>query len=278
MYLRRYINKHFYIMLGAIIGDIVGSRFEFDNTDKYDFTLFTQECDFTDDTICTVAIADAILKGISYKDSILHWCSKYPNPTGGYGGSFAQWLHSKDHLPYDSFGNGSAMRVSPIGWAFNSLDRVMREAIESAKITHSHTEGLIGAQAVAMSIYDFRRRKDERYFCTFDRLFYGADWDRHLPYRGHFDVTCQGCVPLALHIISESTSFENAIRKAISYGGDSDTLGAIVGSVAEACFGIPKEIKAQALEYLPDDMKVVVEAFYKKYIGNDYGKDIPLTR
>lgn len=144
-------------MLGAIIGDIVGSRFEFNNTDNYNFELFTEESTFTDDTICTIAIADAILNKKSYKDSLLEWCRKYPNPKGAYGGSFARWIVADDPQPYNSFGNGSAMRVSPTAWLFNDLDTVLLEARKTAEITHNHTEGIKGAQAIAELIYKIRK-------------------------------------------------------------------------------------------------------------------------
>lgn len=255
-------------MIGAIIGDIVGSRFEFFNTDKYDFELFTKDCSFTDDTVCTVAVADAILRGVSFKDSLLHWCAKYPNPMGAYGGSFNAWLHSSMHEPYNSFGNGAAMRVSPVGWAFNSGAETIRQAVETAKITHSHTEGLIGATAVAMCIYELRDKGDNHDFAeiaSIARWYYGNDWDKNLPPRGFFDETCQGCVPLAFDIVIKSDSFEDAIRKAVSYGGDSDTLGAIVGSIAEARFGVPAELEQCALSYLPDEMKSVITKFRSVY-------------
>ena len=146
-------------MLGAIVGDIVGSRFEFNNTDQYDFELFTQESSYTDDTICTIAIADAINRRNARKDgdpcyaaNLLRWCRKYPNPMGGYGGSFARWINSEQPQPYNSFGNGSAMRVAPVAWAFNSLEEVRREAERTASVTHNHPEGIKGAVAVAHAI------------------------------------------------------------------------------------------------------------------------------
>ena len=140
-------------MLGAIIGDIVGSRFEFNNTNRSDFELFHKDCSFTDDTICTVAIADAILRKCSYQESLLRWCRSYPNPMGGYGGRFAQWIHSNNPQPYNSFGNGSAMRVSPVAWAFDNLDDVLAEAEKTASPTHNHPEGIKGAKTVAHAIW-----------------------------------------------------------------------------------------------------------------------------
>ena len=258
-------------MIGAIIGDIVGSRFEFNNTRDGNFALFSPECSFTDDTICTVAVADAILRGEDYRTSILRWCRKYPNPMGAYGASFALWLNSPDPQPYNSFGNGAAMRVSPVAYAFDTEQEVIRQAMETAKITHDHPDGIIGAMVVARAIYLMRSCDP---FCDVLALnqalemvgmFYGADWEYHLIPRGKFDETCQGCVPLAFHIIKESDSFEDAIRKAILYGGDSDTLGAIVGSLAKARFGVNLTTIEAAMSYLPEDMRNVIKKFYATY-------------
>lgn len=258
-------------MIGAIIGDIVGSRFEFNNTDKKDFKLFTKDCDFTDDTICTVAVADAILRNVSFKDSLLHWCAKYPNPMGAYGGSFSVWLRSPIHEPYNSFGNGSAMRVSPCALAARSDDEAIRLAYDSAACTHNHAEGVIGAVATALVIRAFQASAGRELTARIDAesiisTYYGEDWNKRLPVRGYFDVTCQGCVPLAYYIIDNSHSFEDAIRNAVSYGGDSDTLAAIVGSMAEALWGVPEELKEQAFTYLPEEMKQVINQFYATVI------------
>lgn len=256
-------------MLGAIIGDIVGSKYEFNNTFDYNFEMFSDGCDFTDDTICTVAIADAILNKRSYQESLHDWCRRYPNPKGAYGGRFAGWVHSDCPQPYNSWGNGAAMRVSPIGWAFNEPHTIIREAVNSAKVSHDHVEGLIGASAVAMAMYEAKlfptAKKAKPYISSIARWYYGDDFKMGLPRQGVFDETCQGCVPLALYIILESDDFEDAIRKAISYGGDSDTLGAIVGSIAEPLFGIPPYLKEKAISYLPSEMVTVVTNFEKKY-------------
>ncbi len=256
-------------MLGAIIGDIVGSRFEFSNTKDYDFQLFTNACNYTDDTICTIAVADAIRRDIGYKQSLLEWCRRYPHPMGAYGCSFQRWIFSADPHPYGSFGNGAAMRVSAVAWAFESEAEILREAMKSAACTHNHVEGLIGATAVAMGIKYMTDTEDqEERNELIDMLmeeYYGVEWEGNLPKRGTFDETCQGCVPLAFHILKQSTSFEDAIRKAVSYGGDTDTVGAIVGALAEPAFGIPEHIAKRALEYLPEEMKEVV-----KYINPSY--------
>lgn len=221
-------------MIGAIIGDIAGSDYEFTNTSAYDFKLFGRGCDFTDDTICTVAVADALLKRVGYQQSMRQWCRRYPHPKGEYGSYFLNWVMRPDPYPYNSFGNGSAMRVSPIAWFFNNEDEVREQAKQSAAITHNHPEGIKGAEAIAVAIFRMRsaKIKSGKIFEDVAKEFYGEEVFSSLPPRGFFDVTCQGCVPLSLYIASLATSFEDAIRLAVSYGGDSDTVGAIVGSLA----------------------------------------------
>lgn len=260
-------------MLGAIIGDIVGSRFEFHNTRDYNFELFGKGCNFTDDTICTIAVADAILtRGggempieRDYRISLQHWCQKYPNPMGAYGASFVNWVHSSNPQPYDSYGNGAAMRVSPIGWAFDNNANVVRQAMMSAKVSHSHVEGLIGAAAVANAISSLREGETKGMLKIIVSVLYGIKWEEKIPPRGKWAESCQECVPLAFKIVLDSDSFEDAIRRAVSYGGDSDTMGAIVGSIAEPLFGIPQEMKEKAMSYLPLDMKNVVDKFIYRY-------------
>ena len=276
-------------MLGAIIGDIAGSKYEFNNTFDYDFEMFGEGCDFTDDTICTVAIADAILNGRSYQESLLDWCRRYPSPKGAYGGRFAGWIRSLDPQPYNSFGNGSAMRVSPVAWLFDDLSQVLEEAEKTALPTHNHPEGIKGAKAVAHAIWHFRKSrfsekskdseneetkglknenakasKDEyetiQGFMSIARSYY-EDFNTRVYPKGKFDETCMDAVPLSFYLLSQASSFEDAIRLAISHGGDSDTIGAIVGSIAEARFGIPQEMKEKALSYLPDDMKDIWKQF-----------------
>ena len=276
-------------MLGAMIGDIAGSKYEFNNTFDYDFEMFGEGCDFTDDTICTVAVADAILNGRSYQESLLDWCRRYPSPKGAYGGRFAGWIRSLDPQPYNSFGNGSAMRVSPVAWQFDDLSQVLEEAEKTALPTHNHPEGIKGAKAVAHAIWHFRKSrfsekskdseneetkglknenakasKDENEtiqgFMSIARSYY-EDFDTRVYPKGKFDETCMDAVPLSFYLLSQASSFEDAIRLAISHGGDSDTIGAIVGSIAEARFGIPQEMKEKALSYLPDDMKDIWKQF-----------------
>ncbi|MCP1660304.1 ADP-ribosylglycohydrolase family protein [Neisseria perflava] len=257
-------------MLGAAIGDIVGSRFEFDNYKATDFQLFTAASDFTDDTICTAAVADWVNRGC--RDDLVpilqSWCHRYPHPTGAYGGRFSSWIQAEQPQPYNSWGNGSAMRVSAVGWAFDSLDDVLHYAEQSAIVTHNHPEGIKGAQATAAAIFwarqgkgkDFIREQIETRFA----YALNRSCDEIRPdYR--FNESCMHTVPEALTAFLDSENFEHAIRLAVSLGGDSDTLAAITGSVAEAYYReIPQEMVRQALEILPDELAEVLLAVKAK--------------
>lgn len=253
-------------MIGAIIGDIAGSSYEFNNTFDYNFAMFTREQSYTDDTICTVAIADAILKDIDYQTSLRAWCRKYPHPMGEYGGYFLNWVMRSDPNPYNSFGNGSAMRVSPVAWLFDNEREVETQAELSAAVTHNHPEGIKGAVAIAVAIFRVRTAatKSSSIYEDVAKEFYGDDVFSNLPEKGFFDVTCQGCVPLALYLASVATDFEDAIRLAVSYGGDTDTVGAIVGSLAEAQYAVPTDMVDRAKQYLPQEMLEVVLLFEKQ--------------
>ena len=255
-------------MLGAIIGDIVGSRFEFDQVPEEGFELFTDDCSFTDDTICTVAIADAILNGRSYKDSLIDWCHRYPNPMGGYGTMFHQWVMSANPLPVASYGNGSAMRVSPVGWLFDEYREVLDQAKQSAECSHCHSEGVKGAQCVAVVIFWLRTcrlTREEIEGAVVRNFGYDipplSDINR-IGKLGHFDSTCQETVPWALRCFLESDNFEDAIRKAVMARGDTDTKGAITGSMAEAYFHVPVELAEKAFRYLPKDILDIVDQYY----------------
>lgn len=245
-------------MLGAIIGDIIGSRFEFNNTHCFDFELFTPACSFTDDTICTIAMADAVINGDKEYGKKLHeWCNKYRYPMGGYGGSFARWVASDNPQPYHSFGNGSAMRVASIGWLFDTIEEVRIEAEKTALPTHNHPEGIKGAVATAEAIFLARKYGKTEMLAAMTQYY--PQWVEPMLGNNRFDETCQGTMPVVFGIINKATSFEEAIRYAIAVGGDSDTIGAIVGSIAEAIWGIPDNIKAKALAYLPQDMIAVLK-------------------
>ena len=246
-------------MIGAIIGDIVGSRFEFDNTNNYNFELFAEECAYTDDTICTIAIADAAMNGLPYGSALHSWCRRFPEPMGSYGCSFANWIDSNNPQPYNSFGNGSAMRVSAIGWLFDSLEQVVNEAVKSAMPTHNHPEGIKGAVATASAVYIART---EGKTAMLDAIKgYYPQWVEPRLGENTFNETCQGTMPIVFGIINKATNFEEAIRYAIAVGGDSDTIGAIVGGIAEAIWGVPHHIQTVALKYLPDEMVAIVKQY-----------------
>ena len=254
-------------MIGAIIGDIVGSRWEFNPTNDYNFEWMSEENGFTDDTICTVAVADALLHGRDFGECIHDWCRRYPNPKGGYGGRFAQWVHSDDPQPYNSFGNGSAMRVSPVAHWYDNVDEVLDAAAATALPSHNHDEGIKGAQTVALAIFkalQYGEQVLEHIDDILDECVQFSGYDINIKKAdviNRFDETCQGTVPVALWIIGISDSFEDAVRKAVSLGADADTLGAIVGSIAEAIWGIPEAMKQEILEYLPAEMKEVIAQF-----------------
>ena len=255
-------------MIGAIIGDIVGSRWEFNPTNDYNFEWLSDENDFTDDTICTIAIADALLKDRDYEESLLEWCRKYPHPKGGYGGRFGQWVRSYNPQPYYSFGNGSAMRVGPIGWWFDNREDILEEAKMSAVCTHNHREGIKGAQTVALAIFKALSYRFQEAPMHIDEILSEcvefSGYDINMPkssVKNKFDETCQGTVPVALKIISMSTCFEDAVRLAVSLGADADTLGAIVGGIAEAIWGIPSKMRRRFEDFLPEDLRSVVRQF-----------------
>ena len=257
-------------MIGAIIGDIIGSRFEFTNAPEPGFELFTEKCNYTDDTICTVAIADAILNHRSYKESLLDWCRRYPDPMGGYGNMFYHWLNSDDPQPQNSFGNGSAMRVSPVGWLFDDYHEVLDEAKKSAEVSHIHPEGIKGAQCVATMIYWLRTCRvpkenlENAVIKNFGYEILPITDIYKIGEEGHFDGTCQETVPMAIRCFLESDSFEDAIRLAVMAGGDTDTKADIVGAMAEAYYEVPEDLIDCAFSYLPQDMLSIIEQFYDK--------------
>lgn len=255
-------------MLGAIIGDIVGSIYEFENHRSKTFPLFGPDVDFTDDTVCTVALADALLRHTDPADTLRAWCLRYPDR--GYGGMFRQWIVDESLGPYNSFGNGAAMRVSAAALLGVDLESGLFLADRITAITHDHPEGMKGARATVTAIWLARTGEDaETIRQTLARRF-GYDMNRtveNIRVGYAFDVTCQGTVPEALICALEATDFEDAIRNAISIGGDSDTIACIAGSVAEARFGIPEAIAAEALRRLPQEMVDVVEEVYRRAGG-----------
>lgn len=254
-------------MLGAIIGDIVGSVYEFNNYRAKDFRpLFHPKAFFTDDTVCTIAVADALINDRDPAVSLREWGRRYWD-NGGWGQRFAQWIASNDMGPYNSFGNGAAMRVSPAGLLARSVDEAIALANHVTAVTHNHPEGLKGGAATAVAIHlaraghgasDIRKTIAQRFHYDLS-----ASVDQIRPgYR--FNERSQDTVPQALTCALEAVDYEDAIRNAISIGGDSDTIGAIAGAVAEAMFGISDDIAANGWQYLPDDMRLVLQTLYAR--------------
>ena len=253
-------------MLGAIVGDIVGSVYEFDNHRSKDFPLFREDSKFTDDTILSIATADTLMQqdwdfAIKYRE----YGKKYPS---SYGNSFLRWIHDDEAGPYDSFGNGSAMRVSPIAWFVNHDHRVMFLAEKSAGVTHNHPEGIKGAQATAMVIFWARNGVPRNRIRRDLESMFGYDTStsvEELQKTYEYNETCQRTVPEAFRCFYEATDFEDAIRNAISIGGDSDTVAAIAGSMAEAKWGVPDWIKEEALGRLDKALLRTFESFTDRY-------------
>ena len=258
-------------MLGAITGDIIGSWYEFRNYKAKNFEpLFHTGAKFTDDTVCTVAIADALVNGLDPATTLQRWGREYWS-NGGWGQRFNLWLAEDDPKPYNSWGNGSAMRVGPAGLLATSITHAIELATQVTVITHNHPEGLKAAQATAVAIWLARQRtgsEEIRQKLT-ERFGYRLDMmvDEIRPgYK--FTEASQDSVPQALVCALEATDFEDAMRNAVSIGGDSDTIAAIAGSVAEARFGIPEEIAAKTWSYLPRDMRVVMTGLYQQGSGS----------
>lgn len=253
-------------MMGAIAGDIIGSVYEHHPIKTTDFPLFQPRSRFTDDSVLTVAVADAILNGQPYRDAVLAWGRRYPN--AGYGSTFIRWLQTDDPVPYHSWGNGSAMRVGPVGWAFDTEDEVLYQAKRSAEITHNHPEGIKGAQATALAVYLARTGAAKATIRERIEAEFGYDLARTVEsirpaYR--FDVSCQGTVPEALIAFLDTEFYEDAVRAAVSLGGDADTLACIAGAVAEAFYGgVPDSIRAEVRARLTPELWAVVEAFERR--------------
>jgi len=253
-------------MLGAIAGDIIGSVFEGHNIRSKDFELFISRSRFTDDTVLTIATIDSIINGKAFVESYRYWFRKYPH--AGWGRSFKSWAMSEDTLPYNSYGNGSAMRVSPVGFFYNTLDEVLLKAEESAAVTHNHPEGIKGAKAVAASIFLARNGSGKKEIKEYVEKNFGYNLNESIDsirnwYR--FDVSCQGSVPQAIISFLDADSYEDTVRNAISIGGDSDTIACIAGGIAEAYYKeIPEAIARGAMERLPEEMRDLLEIFYTR--------------
>lgn len=262
-------------MLGAIIGDIIGSPYEFarDRVEEDEFELFTWASEITDDSVMTVAVASALIDGEGDRDLTRDLVTKrmrkygrfYPN--AGYGPKFAQWLCKEDEGGYESFGNGSAMRVSPVGWYFDSLEEVLDFAEVTAEVSHNHPEGIKGAQAVAAAVFLARTGSTREEIKKYTEKTFGYDLGRTIEEIAVFpqvSSSCQITVPEAITAFLESSDYESAVRKAVSLGGDTDTLAAMAGSVAEAFYGIDEEIIKEGRKRIPPDLLAVVDLFNKK--------------
>ena len=260
-------------MYGAIIGDIVGSVYEGYSGKEKNFPLFCPRSRITDDSVMTVAIADALMRlrgreadseiKEKFVESLQFWGRKYIH--AGYGGRFKGWLRSDNPEPYNSYGNGSAMRVSPCGWLFGDMWTTRYMAKLSAEVTHNHPEGIKGAESTAAAIYLARTGASKEEIKAYITRELGYDLNRtcdEIRPGYSFDVSCQGSVPEAIIAFMDGDSYEGVIREAVSLGGDTDTQGAIAGSIAEAFYGVPKELIAEAEEYIPEDIQGVIDRFY----------------
>jgi len=260
-------------MYGAILGDIIGSPYEFDRGDKTkNFPLFSEYSDYTDDTVMTIAVAEAFYDAMNVEDDewrkkrLISGMQKFGRryPDAGYGSMFRRWLKDRNPKPYGSYGNGSAMRVASIGWLYDDFDTVRKMAKLSAEVTHDHPEGIKGAEAVACAIFLARTGYTKGEIKEYTETLFEYDLSRtcdEIRPTYHHDESCQRTVPEAIIAFLESTSFEDAIRNAVSLGGDCDTLTCITGSIAEAFYGVPEELKQECRNRLPRDLKEVLMRF-----------------
>lgn len=257
-------------MIGSIIGDIVGSVYEFRNVKRKDIALDLPNMRFTDDTILTVATMDALIHPeIGYAKMYKKYFRKYVNSRRGFGGYFYEWGLSDSLKPYNSFGNGSAMRVSPVAWSCNTLEEVLNEAKKSAEVTHNHPAGIVGAQAIALAIFMARNHstKEDIKKEILDRFDYDLSRTlKEIRLENEFNETCPGSVPEAITSFLESKSYEDTIRCAISIGGDSDTIACMAGGIAEAFYGgVGEPFVKFAQSHLDDDLNRTINEFYRKY-------------
>ncbi|MDD6190728.1 MAG: ADP-ribosylglycohydrolase family protein [Firmicutes bacterium] len=260
-------------MIGTVIGDIVGSIYEFGNIKTKDFELFSNRSRFTDDTVMSIAIAKAIVtcgKNIEKLSEQAVECmqsfgNRYPN--AGYGGRFRMWIYSACPKPYNSFGNGAAMRVGPCAYAADSLEEALKMSDAVTAVTHNHPEGIKGARAVTEAAFMALHGSDRKEISDMiENRYYNMDFcldDIRDTYE--FDVSCQGSVPQAIEAFLEADSFEDTIRNAVSLGGDSDTIAAIAGTIAEAYFGVPESLRAGAYDFLDENLIETLEKFEREY-------------
>lgn len=253
-------------MIGAIAGDIIGSVYEWDRIKTKEFPLFRQDCFFTDDTVLTVALAESILSGADYASLMRAYYRRYPN--AGYGGLFHGWASVPASPPYNSWGNGAAMRISAVGFAFDTLEEVLSRAEEYTALTHNHPEGIKGAQATAAAIFLARKGRSKAEVRNYVMENFGYHLSRTVAeirptYR--FNESCQETVPEAILCFLEATDFEDAIRNAVSLGGDSDTLACIAGGIAQAHFGVPPAIAERAISFLDADLERITSRFLAEF-------------
>jgi ADP-ribosylglycohydrolase len=250
-------------MIGALVGDIVGSVYEWNNIKTKDFSFFSDKCFFTDDSILTVALAESIMHDIDYTENMKRYYHWYPD--GGYGGRFHQWAQSDNSQPYNSWGNGAAMRISPVGFAYDDLDTVLQKAEAFTALTHNHPEGIKGGQATAAAIYLARTGKSMDEIRAYVENQFNYDLSKHIDEirpTYQFNESSQDTVPQAIRAFLDSTDFEDAIRNAISLGGDSDTLACITGGIAQAFYGgVPGWIAEKVYEILDDRLGKVTQEF-----------------
>jgi ADP-ribosylglycohydrolase len=259
-------------MIGAIAGDIIGSVYEWNNIKTKQFDLFRPDCFFTDDTVLTVALAESILTGTDYVSLMKAYYRRYPD--AGYGGFFHRWAQAHESQPYNSWGNGAAMRISSVGFAFNTLDEVLVRAAEYTAVTHNHPEGIKGAQATAAAIFLARTESTKADIRQYTTATFHYDLSRSVDEirpTYQFNESCQETVPQAIVCFLESTDFEDAIRNAISLGGDSDTLACITGGIAQAHYGVPPAIADRAMSILDKDLRDITARFMSSYCPGGRG-------
>lgn len=256
-------------MIGALAGDIIGSVYEWNNIKTKNFELFSPDCFFTDDSILTVALADTILTGTPYPENLKKFARLYPG--GGYGSSFTAWAFSGETKPYHSWGNGAAMRISPAGWAYPDLETVLEKAEEFTAVTHNHAEGIKGGRATAAAVFLARSGESKAAIRKYVEREFGYDLGRtvdEIRPDYAFNESCQGTVPEALIAFLESDGFEDAIRNAVSLGGDTDTLACITGAVAEAFYGgVPGAIAEKVYSFLDGRLAGITREFVRRYLA-----------
>lgn len=256
-------------MIGSIAGDIIGSIYEYETIRSKRFELFSDQCFFSDDSVLTIALADTILTGTPYEENLREFFQLYPD--AGYGNSFDHWARDRRSGPYNSWGNGAAMRISPAGFAFDDLETVLARAGEYTAVTHDHPEGIKGGKAAAAAVFLARTGSTKDQIKAYIESEFGYDLGRHIdeirPGYG-FDESCQGTVPQAIRAFYDSTDFEDAVRNAVSLGGDADTLACITGGIAQAFYGgVPAEVEKRVYDTLDERLGDITHRFMERFCG-----------